>query len=265
MGRVTETVKIILIINVIFFVGSITLGDTAYQLFALWFPENDNFQFWQIVTHMFMHGDAGHIFFNMFALYMFGSHLELTIGQKKFLFIYFSAGLAAAGFQILFTYFQFQPGYQTYLDAGYSSTEIYEFLKEISKYRPEYIREILQEVSINGKNKLMDDIPNNVSESLIKSYGTPMVGASGAIFGVLAAFAVVYPNLPLYIMFIPIPIKAKYLIGGYFLFDLYSGITGQAILGPSNVAHWAHIGGAVLGFITMWYWKKNSFNKNRWD
>ena len=93
----------------------------------------------------------------------------------------------------------------------------------------------------------------------------PMVGASGAIFGVMAAFAVIYPNLPLYIMFIPIPIKAKYLIGGYFLLNVYSAVTGNTLLGPSNTAYWAHIGGAVIGFITMWYWKKNQFNQNRWN
>ena len=92
-----------------------------------------------------------------------------------------------------------------------------------------------------------------------------MVGASGAIFGVLAAFALVYPNMPLYFIFVPIPIKAKYLIGGYFLINLYSAVTGSTILGPSNTAYWAHIGGAVVGFLIMWYWKRNSFNQNRWN
>ena len=106
-----------------------------------------------------------------------------------------------------------------------------------------------------------------VSQETVKQltdvYITPMVGASGAIFGVLAAFAVIYPNLPLYIIFIPIPIKAKYLIGGYFLINVYSAVTGTSLFGPSNTAYWAHIGGAVIGFITMYYWKKNQFN--RWN
>ncbi len=249
MGRITETVKILLIINVIFFIGSTSLGDKAFEWFALWFPKNENFQIWQIVSHMFMHGGTGHIFFNMFALYMFGSHLEMSIGKNKFLFIYFFSGLGAVGFQILFTYFQFNPGYQAYIEAGFSSTEINTFI---------------QETIASGKFRVYPNIPQEVTEKMIGAYVTPMVGASGAIFGILAAFAVLFPNLPLYIMFIPIPIKAKYLIGGYFLLDLYSGVTGQAILGPSNVAHWAHIGGAVIGFITMWYWKKNSFNQHRW-
>ncbi|TPN85285.1 rhomboid family intramembrane serine protease [Aquimarina algicola] len=250
MGRITDTVKVLLIINVIFYIGSLTLGDTAFELFALWFPKNEVFQFWQLITHMFMHGSTGHIFFNMFALFMFGSHLESSIGQKKFLFIYFFSGLGAAGFQILFTYFQFSPGYQAYLEAGLTPDEITGFIKE---------------AIARNQFRIDPNIPEEVTAKMIRSYFTPMVGASGAIFGVLAAFAVLYPNLPLYIIFIPIPIKAKYLIGGYFLIDLYSGITGQALLGPSNVAHWAHIGGAVIGFITMWYWKKNSFNQHRWD
>ncbi len=249
MGRITETVKVLLIINVIFYIGSITLGDKAFELFALWFPKNDNFQIWQIISHMFMHGGAGHIFFNMFALYMFGSHLENFIGKNKFLFIYFFSGLGAVGFQILFTYFQFNPGYQAYIEAGFSHSEIIKFI---------------QEAIASEQFRIYPNIPQELTQKMIGAYVSPMVGASGAIFGVLAAFAVLFPNLPLYIMFIPIPIKAKYLIGGYFLLDLYSGITGQAILGPSNVAHWAHIGGAVIGFITMWYWKKNSFNQHRW-
>lgn len=249
MGKITDTVKVILIINVIFFVGSMTIGeDSAFNLFALWFPKNENFQLWQIATHMFMHANMGHIFFNMFALYMFGSHLENAIGQSKFLFIYFFAGLGAVCFQLLFTYFQFKPGYQAFIDAGVTDTQMIEW------FRGTY--------NLNNYDINVDE---GVLKKFVGAYRSPMVGASGAIFGILAAFAVLYPNLPLYLMFIPVPIKAKYLIGGYFLFDLYSGITGQAILGPSNVAHWAHIGGAVIGFITMWYWKKNSFNNRRWN
>ena len=249
MGRITDTVKVLLIINIICFVGSISLGDKAYEFFALWFPKNDNFQIWQIVTHMFMHGDATHIFFNMFMLYMFGSHLEQSIGQNKFLFLYFSAGLGAAGLQILFTYWQFYPGYQTYLEAGFTSAEVNEFV---------------QSTISSGQFKVYPNIPQDVTQTMIRAYSTPMVGASGAISGALVAFAVLYPNLPLYLMFIPVPVKAKYMIGFYFLMDLYGGITGNSILGPSNVAHWAHIGGAVIGFIMMWYWKKNSLNQNRW-
>ena len=250
MGRITDTVKALLIINIIFFIGSLGLGDAALQWFALWFPKNDHFQFWQIITHMFMHGDTTHIFFNMFMLYMFGSHLEQSIGQQKFLFLYFSAGLGAAGLQILFTYIQFYPGYEAYVEAGFSPAEIYSFINETIQA---------------GQFRINPNIDQEVTQNMIRAFSTPMVGASGAISGVIMAFAVLYPNLPLYLMFIPVPIKAKYMIGAYFLIDLYGGITGNSVLGPSNVAHWAHIGGAIIGFLTMWYWKKNSFNQNRWN
>src|SRR5690606_8938394 len=203
----------------------------------------------QLVTHMFMHGSTAHIFLNMFMLYMFGSHLEFSIGQKKFLFLYFSAGFGAAALQLLFLYIGFQDAWQTYIQAGAS---------------PEQIRETLAMITQSGRYYPIEGVPEEVTAKLYSSYASTMVGASGAVFGVLAAFAVLYPNLPLYLFFIPIPIKAKYLIGAYFAIDLYSAATGNSIIGPSNVAHWAHVGGAVIGFITMWYWKKNSFNQNRW-
>ena len=104
MGRITETVKVLLIINIIFFVGSQFLGDYSYQLFALWFFENENFMPWQFVSHMFMHGSLMHIIFNMYALWAFGGPIEQMLGQKKFIFFYFSAGLGAAFLHTLVNY-----------------------------------------------------------------------------------------------------------------------------------------------------------------
>src|SRR5690606_25666840 len=161
----------------------------------------------------------------------------------------FSAGLGAAALQLLFLYYNFQSGYQTYLAAGAS---------------PKEIEEVIKMAVETGKFYVIHGVSTDVTNAMIGSYMSSMVGASGAVFGVLAAFAVLYPNLPLFLFFVPIPIKAKYLIGAYFAIDLYSAATGNSIIGPSNVAHWAHVGGAVIGFITMWYWKKNSFNQNRW-
>lgn len=249
MNRITDTVKTLLIANVLFFIGSQFLGDMAYKFFALWYPEHPNFEFWQILTHMFMHGGLTHILFNMFALFIFGSVLEMYLGQQRFLFLYFSAGLGAAGLQILFSYVGFHDAYQSFIDAGIT---------------PSQIQSLLDTAMETGQYRTYG-MPNEVHYQLVENYLTPMVGASGAIFGVLAAFAVVYPNMPLYIIFIPIPIKAKYLIGGYFLLNVYSAVTGSSIAGPSNTAYWAHIGGAVIGFITMWVWKKNQLNQNRWN
>ncbi|MGM0636584.1 MAG: rhomboid family intramembrane serine protease [Bacteroidota bacterium] len=250
-GRITDTVKTLLIANVLFFLGTGFVGDYAYKIFALWFPENPNFGVWQIASHMFMHGDFSHILFNMFALYIFGSVLEQTIGQNKFIFLYISAGIGAAALQILFSYWGYMSAVETYLEAGYTNEDISQTIQFTQ--------------DVGNKLRLSEGVPKEVTDSLVSNYVTPMVGASGAIFGVLAAFAIVYPNMPLYIIFVPIPIKAKYLIGGYFLINVYSAVTGSTILGPSNTAYWAHIGGAVVGFLIMWYWKKNSFNQNRWN
>tara|TARA_R110002072_G_scaffold199405_4_gene357034 strand:+ start:10151 stop:10903 length:753 start_codon:yes stop_codon:yes gene_type:complete len=250
MGRISETVKVLLIVNILFFIGTISLGEQAYDLFALHYPANEKFQFWQLVTHMFMHGGTTHIFLNMFMLYMFGSILEFSLGQNKFLFIYFSAGFGAAGLQLLFLYVGYQDAIQTLQSAGIT-------LQQIQESQNLFLE--------SGRYYIFNNVPPEVSEKLISNFASKMVGASGAVFGVMAAFAVLYPNMPLYLIFIPIPIKAKYLIGAYFVFDLYSAASGNTIIGPSNVAHWAHVGGAIIGFLVMWYWKKNSFNQNRWN
>lgn len=247
MSQITDTVKTLLIANVLFFLGYKLVGEQAIQYLALWFPKNEHFHFWQIFTHMFMHANMGHIFFNMFALWMFGSVLEHSIGQKRFLFIYFSAGLGAVVLQLVFTYYNYNAGFQQLSEVGLSPDEIYTFIQE----------------SVDSNSfKVFSGTDENTLRSMLSAYSTPMVGASGAIFGVVAAFAIIYPNLPLYIIFIPIPIKAKYLIGGYFLVEVFSGVTGSSLLGPSNTAHWAHVGGAVVGFIVMWYWKKHQFDQS---
>lgn len=252
MGRITDTVKTLLIINVVFYIGSGFLkmrGIDADGLFALWFPEHPNFKIWQLLTHMFMHGGTTHLFFNMFALYMFGSNIENALGQSKFLFLYFSAGFGAAALQLASMYYSYLPTYDLYLQQGLTAVEMKQFFQQLID---------------TGQYRIYEGISQDNAMAMIKAFSTPMVGASGAIFGVVVAFAVLYPNLPLTLMFIPVPIKAKYLIGGYVLMDLYAAITGNNIIGPANTANWAHLGGALIGFIIIWYWKKNSFNNKRW-
>ncbi len=247
MGRITETVKTLIIINVIFFVGSALLSEGfADSLFALWFPKHPNFKIWQLLTHMFMHGGVSHLLFNMFALYMFGSQIENALGQQRFLFLYFSAGLGALGLQVLSNYYGYLPSLEVLLNEGNSILEIHS-------------------VAIDARNRGQIYLLREPLKTLAESFAVPMVGASGAIFGVVVAFAVLYPNLPLMMLFFPVPIKAKYLIGGYVVLDLYAALTGNNIIGPSNTANWAHLGGALIGFIVIWYWKKNSFNDRRWN
>ncbi|HSM63569.1 MAG TPA: rhomboid family intramembrane serine protease, partial [Gillisia sp.] len=129
MGRITDTVKILIIINAIFFVGTMFVGDYTYKLFSLWFFQNDNFGVWQIVTHMFMHGGFMHILFNMYALWAFGSPIEQMLGKNKFLFFYFSCGIGAAIIHSLVNYFHVESAYNVLLEAGMNPGSIQQLLE----------------------------------------------------------------------------------------------------------------------------------------
>ena len=246
MGKITDTVKTLLIINVIFFIGSQLLGDVAYEYFALWFVKNPNFQVWQVITHMFMHGGFTHILFNMYALWAFGGPIEQLLGQKRFLFFYFTAGIGAALLHTLVNFYGYQTGVQDLLDAGMNMTQVDNFF-----LTGEYPKAIL------------DTVPMDTLQSAYEAFTTPAVGASGAIYGILVAFGMMFPNVELFLLFVPVPIKAKYFIPAIILLDLFSGVTGYSLFGGS-IAHFAHVGGALFGFLMMYYWKKNQFNDNRW-
>jgi membrane associated rhomboid family serine protease len=248
MGRITPTVKHLIIINALFFAGKLAMPDVFDRLFSIYYFENPNFQVWQPITSMFMHADFGHILFNMFGLYMFGSPLEGLWGRKKFLFFYFSAGLGAALIHTTVGYYQFHSGLDTLLAAGIPENEIWDMLETAVKEGQYYNQPIL----------------GSQSDSFFRSFLVPALGASGAIMGILVAFGLLYPNMELMLIFLPIPIKAKYFIPILVLIDLFSGLTGFSLFGQ-GIAHWAHLGGALFGFIMAYYWKKNSFNNKRWD
>ena len=252
MMRMTETVKQLLIINIIFFIGSQFVAN-AYPLFSLYYPENPNFRIWQPLTSMFMHApmpNLMHIVFNMFALVSFGAALEHYWGTKKFIFFYISCGLGAALLHIGVNYFTFHHVLNLLVENGQDKAEILKILAE-GKY------------DTNWQNI----IPLSDFNSLMGSYLGTAVGASGAIYGLLTAFAFMFPMAELGIMFIPIPIKAKYFVPGIIAIDLFLGFKGSSLFGAggTGIAHFAHVGGAITGFLMMWYWKKNQFNKNRWD
>lgn len=248
MARITETVKVLIIINVLFFVGKLTMPDVANRLFSLYYFENDNFQIWQIVTHMFMHADIGHIAFNMFGLWMFGSPLEALWGRNKFLFFYFSAGIGATLIHTLVNYYHFHSGFDALLSLGVTEGEIWELLRNTNS---------------EGTYRVIPEMGDKAID-FFTSYNTRALGASGAIYGVLVAFGLMYPNMELMLIFFPVPIKAKYFIPGIILMDLFSGLTGISLMGE-GIAHWAHLGGALFGFIMAYYWKKNSMDKHRWN
>ena len=244
MRGLTEAVKHLLIINILFFVATQLYGDQMYAWFSLWYPENPNFEWWQIFTHMFMHGNFMHILFNMYALYAFGTPLERMWGRNKFLFFYFSAGLGAALLHTGVNYYLFNDGLQALPDSGIGKTELMQIITD-GKYSPSW-------ETVIGPDKV---------DSFLSAFSTPAVGASGAIYGILVAFAFTFSEAELMLIFLPIPIKAKYFVPLLILGDLFFGFTGTA----TGIAHFAHIGGALFGFLMMWYWKKNQFNNNRWN
>lgn len=249
MMKITPVVKQLLIINVIFFIGSQVVA-ISYDFFAMFFPENPEFKFWQPISHMFMHGGLMHIAFNMFALYSFGSALEHFWGPKKFLFFYVSCGLGAALLHTGVNYYFFQEGLSVLGEHGFAKADILQLLDQ-GKIDTRW-----QEIMT------VSDFKNFTGAYL----GT-VVGASGAIYGLLVAFAYMFPNAELALMFIPVPIKAKYFVPGLLGIDLFLGINGNSLFGSSGtgIAHFAHVGGAVAGFLIMYYWKKNEFNDNRWN
>jgi len=253
MMRMTDTVKQLLIINVIFYIGSNFVGDVAYQLFSMYPPQNPNFRYWQPLTSMFMHApmpNLMHIVFNMFALVSFGSALEHFWGAKKFIFFYISCGLGAALLHIGVNYLEYHQALEVLQSFGIPQDVITTILKE-GKY----------------SDKVLELVPLSTIEKLYFSFNTPSLGASGAIYGLLTAFAFMFPNAELALLFIPVPIKAKYFVPGIIAIDLILGFKGSSLFGSggTGIAHFAHIGGALFGFLMIWYWKKNSFNDNRWN
>ena len=249
MMNMTPVVKQLLIINIIFFIGS-QLVPVSYEYLAMFFPENPNFGIWQPITHMFMHGGIMHIAFNMIAMVSFGSALEHFWGGKRFLFFYISCGLGSALLHTAVNYYSFQDTMNVLMTNGYQKADI---LKLLSEGRIDTRWQDLVSVSqFNG---------------FTAAYLGTVVGASGAVYGLLTAFAFMFPNAELALMFIPIPIKAKYFVSGILAVDLFMGFQGSSIFGDggTGIAHFAHIGGALTGFLMMLYWRNNKFNHNRWN
>ena len=192
-----------------------------------------------------MHGDTTHILFNMFGLWMFGTPLEQMWGKQKFIFYYLSAGLGAVLIQTLVYHYDVIAVSQILLENGLTKLDVNSFY-ETGRVNNSIIQSV-------GEERLY---------SSIQSFRAVMVGASGALYGILVGFAMLFPNVQLMLLFPPIPIKAKFLVPLLILFDLFFGFTSYSV-GP--IAHFAHIGGAITGFVMMWYWKKNQFNDKRWN
>jgi len=270
MMNITPVVKQLLIINILFFIGSYFV-PIAYDLFSLYYPESDNFRGWQLITHMFMHApfpNVAHILFNMFALYSFGSALEHFWGGKKILFFYISCGLGAALLHTGVNYYEIHSLLSDVASLKLSSSEMHLLLNaDYSSLFDEKGQMMAGEINtiLEKAHCTQQQFNTIVQASMISK--VPVLGASGAVYGLLVAFAFMFPNAELAMLFIPIPIKAKYFVPGILAIDLFLGFKGSSIFGAGStgIAHFAHVGGAITGFLMMWFWKKNQFNKNRWN
>lgn len=230
-------VKNLLIINILMYIAMIALSSQGIDLseyFGLHFWKSPAFYPHQLITYMFMHSfTITHLAFNMFAVWMFGKVLESVWGSKRFLIYYMVTGIGAGIIQLLVTYIRIMPLYNQVSaeELNYITTNGYQLLQE-------------------GKN-----FTEPVAAQLNLMLNVTTVGASGAVFGVLLAFGMLFPNTELMLLFPPIPIKAKYFVIGYGAIELYSGIANSA---GDNVAHFAHLGGMLFGFVMIKYWQKNS-------
>jgi membrane associated rhomboid family serine protease len=260
-------VKNLIIINVIMVLLQFALiraGINLADILGLHYWASPLFRWWQPVTHMFMHGDPydlnmtfWHILSNMFALWMFGRILENMWGPRKFLIFYFVCGLGAALCHMAVLTYQFQP-FQQVLAAYQQNPSIDAFLNIGNHFPvrdPEYANQFLQAWRNNpGSLEYISQ-----SADILKTHmNEATVGASGAVFGVLFAFGYLFPNAELMLLFPPIPLKAKWLVGLYALFELYAGINNSA---GDNIAHFAHLGGMLFAFILLRIWKQRSRNR----
>jgi membrane associated rhomboid family serine protease len=225
--RLPEITKNLIIINVLMFLASISLGDMVYQNLIIYYIENDNFQPYQLITAFFMHASMTHLFFNMFALFMFGAIVEQTLGPKRFLFLYLSAGFGGNLLYILFNYVQVQQ-----LTSGLSADQI---------------------AWATGQ---LESIPRNLfvpeMEQIQRVWFTPALGASGATYGILFTFAVLYPNKIIYLLIPPIPLKAKYMVIGLAAMEFYLHVSDA----QTGIAHSVHLSGAAIAVGIVWIWRK---------
>ena len=220
LSSLPPVTKNLIIINVIVFLASLLNENFMIGTFALFYPTSQYFHWWQVVTHMFMHGGFWHIFFNMYTLLIFGCVVERIIGSKKFLLFYFICGLGAVALHLGVEYLQMQ----SYMQGA-----------------------------ALGNATAIQDI------ALIKN--TPTVGASGAIYGVLMGYAMLFPESRMTLLFPPVTLSAKWMVVIFAAIELFTGVTGLS----AGIAHFAHLGGMLIGWLMILSWRKRGvlFDPNR--
>ncbi|MBP5170730.1 MAG: rhomboid family intramembrane serine protease [Bacteroidales bacterium] len=242
LSSIPMVTKNLVIINLIFWIASI-LYPAIQDFLGLHFFMGDKFKPHQLLTYMFMHdrGNFGHVFFNMFAVVMFGRILEQAWGPKRFLLFYVITGIGAGLVQQLTWYIDLRP-----------------FLQDVNNYL------VSGEIGSLGKYwQLQEGVTYpaqevlRAKEALLDSLLT--IGASGSVFGILLGFGMLFPNAPIYIMFIPVPVKAKWMVIGYGVLELFAGVSNFS---GDNVAHFAHLGGMLFGYFLIVYWKKKGLGND---
>lgn len=211
LASLPTVTKNLIIINVIIFLASLVNENFMIGTFALFYPTSPFFHWWQVITHMFMHGGFWHIFFNMYTLLIFGSVVERYLGPRKFLVFYFICGLGAVALHLGVQYLQLQ----SYMEgAALGNATAIQSIQEIKM--------------------------------------TPTVGASGAIYGVLMGYAMLFPESRMTLLFPPVTLSAKWMVVAFAAIELFTGVSGQA----SGIAHFAHLGGMLIGWLMILWWRK---------
>lgn len=260
MFNLTHVVKNLLIINVALFALPALAGfsDLMIDLFGLRYPFAPSFSVYQLVTHMFIHGGFMHLLYNMFGLIVFGPLLESVWGPQRFLIFYMVCGLGASALYSgvhFYEIYQAQLGREAFLTE--QSPEAYARFLDVN-FPEMYNSQIrfIESFAQNEKNEVyISEASKNINTLLTRKINAPMVGASGAIFGILMAFGLLFPNTELMLLFPPIPVKAKFVVAFYGVTALFGALHKTP---GDNVAHFAHLGGMLFAWFFVMYWQKNS-------
>lgn len=246
LSSIPPIVKNLIIINALIFLATQIGGfqTPMYRYLALYYPGSPFFMPHQLLTHMFMHASFFHLLFNMYALWIFGTPLERTWGSKKFLFFYLVTGIGAALLYCLVQWIQMM---------GYEASMATDMLSQLKSF---VSSSSFIEDTLHYRAQGLRTTFSGVADSWFATMITPMVGASGAIFGVLLGFGMLFPNVVLMLIFPPVRLKAKYFVIIYGAIELLLSIQQPG----DSVAHVAHVGGMIFGYILIKLWKKKNMN-----
>ncbi|TGE29914.1 rhomboid family intramembrane serine protease [Hymenobacter metallicola] len=255
MFNLTPTVRILLFINLGVYLLQTQLARQMNML-ALFPVTSDYFQPWQFVTYMFMHGGVMHLLSNMFGLVSFGPLLEQRWGGNRFLTFWMICGIGAGVLYSGVRYYELNRMQQDIaaFQQNPSDVNLKDFVeRNLPQYEAAFEPVIQQLHKTPDDQKLIQGALTSIQETFRAGLNSPMLGASGALFGILFAFAYLFPNTELMLLFLPFPIKAKYFVGLYALYELYNGVHRTP---GDNVAHFAHLGGLLIGFIVLKFWER---------